>query len=441
MRLVSTVSFSILFNGVKSEKFAPSRGLRQGDPISPYLFLLAAEGLSSLIKDRCESSALQGVKVAESAPAISHLLFADDCLLFFKANLESVNHIRDVLELYCNASGQRVNLDKSSIFFSKGCSEALRHDIKDWLDVHQETLNEKYLGMPIDVGRDKNGKLQFLKDRIWKWVQGWFEKTLSAAAKDVLIKSVAQAIPTYSMSCFRLPRGLCQEINSILRKFWWGCKAGERKACWVAWSDMTKPRYMGGLGFRDIELFNLALLARQAWRVLQSPDSLSARILKARYFPATEFLQADLGSRPSQVWRAILDGRDTLKQGIIKRIGTGEATDPWNDNWLPRDGRLRPIACLAAHAPSRVSEFIDRTSATWNCEKLKECFLPMDVEAILNLPLSTRNQQDEWAWHYDRKGVFTVRSAYKMLVHTKTTREAWLGGSAASSDTKKVEKQ
>ena len=191
---------------------------------------------------------------------------------------------------------------------------------------------------------------------------------------------------------------------------------------------MTKPRYMGGLGFRDIELFNLALLARQAWRVLQSPDSLSARILKARYFPATEFLQADLGSRPSQVWRAILDGRDTLKQGIIKRIGTGEATDPWNDNWLPRDGRLRPIACLAAHAPSRVSEFIDRTLATWNCEKLKECFLPMDVEAILNLPLSTRNQQDEWAWHYDRKGVFTVRSAYKMLVHTKTTREAWLGG-------------
>jgi hypothetical protein len=88
-----------------------------------------------------------------------------------------------------------------------------------------------------------------------------------------------------------------------------------------------------------------------------------------------------------------------------------------------------------------VSEFIDRTTATWNCEKLKECFLPMDVEAILNLPLSTRNQQDEWAWHYDRKGIFTVRSAYKMLVHTKTSREAWLEGSASSSDTKKVEKQ
>ena len=141
--------------------------------------------------------------------------------------------------------------------------------------------------------------------------------------KKVLIKSVAQAIPVYSMSCFRLPRGLCDKITSIICQFWWGSKRGKRKPNWVAWDVMTRPKHVGGLGFRDIEIFNLALLARQAWRVLDDPDSLSAQVLKAAYFPGSDLLGAELGSHPSQIWRAILDGRDILAQGIIRRIGDG----------------------------------------------------------------------------------------------------------------------
>ena len=86
---------------------------------------------------------------------------------------------------------------------------------------------------------------------------------------------------------------------------------------------MTKPKYMGGLGFRDFELFNLALLARQAWRIVQEPDTLSARILKAVYYPSSGFLVAELGASPSRIWRAIIDGKEVLKQGLIRRIGTG----------------------------------------------------------------------------------------------------------------------
>lgn len=103
-----------------------------------------------------------------------------------------------------------------------------------------------------------------LKDMLWKRIQACLERTISVAAKDVLIKSVAQAIPTYSMSCFRLPRGLCKHINSILPKFWWDSNDEQRKTCWVVWSDMTKPCHMDGLGVRDIELFHLAQLVRQA---------------------------------------------------------------------------------------------------------------------------------------------------------------------------------
>jgi hypothetical protein len=97
--------------------------------------------------------------------------------------------------------------------------------------VENEPLNERYLGLPTDVGRTTNGAFKYLKDRVWNKVQGWIEQTLSAGGKDVLIKTVAQAIPTYTMGCFRLPRGLCELLNSLLRKFWWGSEKGKRKTC------------------------------------------------------------------------------------------------------------------------------------------------------------------------------------------------------------------
>jgi N-dimethylarginine dimethylaminohydrolase len=127
---------------------------------------LAAEGLSCLLKSRNESSSLSGIKVVSSAPTVSHLLFADDSLLFLRANRESVEEIKDVLGLYYRASGQHVNMDKSFIHFAKGCSQVVKDQIMDLLEVHNEALSEKYLGMPSDVGNST----KYLKDRVWKRV-------------------------------------------------------------------------------------------------------------------------------------------------------------------------------------------------------------------------------------------------------------------------------
>jgi hypothetical protein len=147
-----------------------------------------------------------------------------------------------------------------SIFFSKGYRQTIHNEIKSITHVENESLNEKYLGLATKVGRATNGVFQYIKDRVWKKVQGWIEQTLSAGGKEILIKVVAQAIPTYTMGCFRLPKCLCDHINSLLRKFWWGSERGKRKTSWVAWEKMIQPKYMGGMGFRDMEIFNLALL-------------------------------------------------------------------------------------------------------------------------------------------------------------------------------------
>ena len=141
------------------------------------------------------------------------------------------------------------------------------------------------------------------------------------------------AIPTYSMVVFKLSRCLCQHITSLVHKFWWESKASERKTTWFSWETMTMPNYKGGgLGLRDIEFFNLALLAHHVWRILQDPSTLSARMLKAAYFPNSDILTVKLGSHPSKVWRSLCEGRDTLKLGLIKCSGNGQSTNAWNYN-------------------------------------------------------------------------------------------------------------
>jgi hypothetical protein len=218
-----------MFNGKRVDEFKHCCGIRQGDHISPYLFLLAADGLSCLLKSRVQSPNHGGIQVAPLAPRVNHLLFAYDSLLFFRANGQGASEVTQVLDYYCQASGQRVNCDKPSIFFSKGCPNNVREEVEGILHVPNETLSEKYLGMPSDIGSSKNGAFKYLKDRLWGKVQGWIEKTMSSAGKDVLLKSVAQAVPVYSMSCFKLPRGLCEHLTMMIKQFWWGSKQGQHK--------------------------------------------------------------------------------------------------------------------------------------------------------------------------------------------------------------------
>jgi hypothetical protein len=258
---------------------------------------------------------------------------------------------------------------------------------------------------------------------------------MSVGEKEILIKAVVQAVPTYSMSCFRLPKGLCEHLTSLMRNFWWDCKDGKRKTCWVPWDQMIEPKSIGGLGFQDMELFNLALLAQQAWRISQEPNSLSARVLKVVYYLGRQdFLEDDLGSSPSCIWRSIVDGREVLKEGLIEHIGTGEKTAIWTTNWLPSENLRRPIRLAKPNQPQFVSELINHAEAAWKSDMLEEFFTPLDAMTIANIPLCTRRQEDFWAWHFDKQGSFLVCSAYYMLVRRREQHDATARNNAGRSD-------
>ena len=143
---------------------------------------------------------------------------------------------------------------------------------------------------------------------------------LSKAGKEVLIKAVAQAIPTFAMGCFDITKDLCDDISNMICKYWWSNQDKENKMHWISWETLTKPKE-GGLGFRDIHTFNLAMLAKQGWRLLQNPGSLCAQVLGAKYFPAGDVMKAKSKSGASYIWSSIHKGIQLLKNGLIWRIG------------------------------------------------------------------------------------------------------------------------
>ncbi|XP_062028661.1 uncharacterized protein LOC133744595 [Rosa rugosa] len=316
MKCVTTVKYAFLINDQHRGHLTPTRGLRQGDPLSPYLFLLCTEVFSALLERKVGNGELQGIKVCEGAPTIHHLLFADDSLLFGKATLHECLHIQNVLHDYELASGQQINFSKSSIVFSKRVPEVDKCAMTGFLGVSIEAKHEKYLGLPTYLGRNRTEPFAYIKENLSKKLAGWQGKLLSSAGKDLLIRVVAHALPSYAMSCFLLPKEFCDDLHQMCVRFWWGSKSNERKIHWMSWERLCRSKEEGGMGFRDLHAHNLALLAKQGWRLLRNPGTLVSRLFKARYFPGSSFLEAPAPNHASACWRGIFAASSVLRGGI-----------------------------------------------------------------------------------------------------------------------------
>jgi ribonuclease HI len=412
MTCVSTVRYRVRINSEESDIFSPSRGLRQGDPLSAYLFLLCAEGLTGMISRAEQQGELIGVRVCRDAPAITNLLFADDSLILMQADEGNASCLKRILDDYCKASGQLVSDAKSSIFFSPNTRVEDKEVICSILNILTEAMTDKYLGLPATVGMDRSDCFMFLVDRVIKRIDGWKEKLLSAGGREILLKAIAQAIPSYAMSVFKIPQKICKGIISAMSKYWWGDSANQKKMHWLAWWKMCVPKSKGGMGFRDIQCFNLALLAKQAWRLIDDPNSLCARVLRAKYFPTGDLLNAKLKSGSSFTWQSIWAGLQTFKKGHIWRVGQGTSINIWEDNWIPGGFSRKIFTPKGQNLLTRVSDLIDPYTNTWDEELLRQTFWLVDVKRILAIPLSNNGMEDFVSWNLTKTGIFSVRSAY-----------------------------
>lgn len=230
MQYVESVQFTVLINGEPGQPFSPQRGLRQGDPLSPYLFLFCAKGLSALLTEEEQKRHFSGLHINKHCPTITHLFYVDNNLIFFKAARKDCQTLKGIFNAYAKASGQVINFDKSQFTASKNTSLGIIEYIKSELNVTFTEHLGQYLRLPSQISRNKCQVFQAIKDRVWKVLQRWKEKPFSIGGKEVLIKAVAQAIPNYTMSCFKLPMTLCNEINGLYRclPFGYGCYWGRR---------------------------------------------------------------------------------------------------------------------------------------------------------------------------------------------------------------------
>ncbi|KAM1658248.1 hypothetical protein FF1_046366 [Malus domestica] len=293
-----------------------------------------------------ERGALYEFSVSANGTPISHMFFANDSVLFGHASVEEARGIVEVLRTYARGSGQAVNLSKSSIFFGSKTSNRVRRKIGRTMGIQCKSGFGRYFGLQSDFGHSKRVVFEEVWDRLESWLASWAEQFLSQAGKEVFVKAVAMAMPSYAMSCFKLPIG---------------------------------QKRVGGLGFRDIQCFNLAFLAKIGWRLIQNPGSLLATVLKEKYYPGKSFTEA----------------------------GKGRNTE---DPWVPRPSTFKVMPLVSLHATRD------------------------DVRLILSIPLSKTGCRDRMVWHHNANGVYSVRSGYGVAMNLMENGALGKKGCGSASD-------
>ena len=281
------------------------------------------------------------------------------------------------------------------------------------LGIQNEGGMGTYLGIPEDISGSKCKLFAFLKDKLMHRMNGWTGRWLSKGGKEVLIKSILLALPTYVMSTFLLPLEICENLTSAIAQFWWSSNPPKRGIHWAKWDKVCLSREEGGIGFRMIHEFNLALLAKQLWRLVQFPDSLVARVLRGRYYRLGSPLRVNAATGPSYVWTSISAARNLLLLGIRQKIHSGYEVKVWEDPWIPTNP-ARPAAPMAPvmHPNMRVSDLINQESKDWDVGLLENYVHPDDIPFIRSLAISSTHRRDSYCWNFTRNGQYTVKSGY-----------------------------
>eukprot|EP00253_Pinus_taeda_P023191 PITA_23191 len=350
--LISSSFFSILINGIPSSTFRPSRGLRQGDPLSPFLFIIMAEGLGRSINSAIRSQTLKGINL-HRAPTISHQQFVDDNMIFGHSSVQEARTLNTLLDNFSKASGALINKVKSQIFFFN-THQTTQRVIARILGFSIASLPSKYLGAPLNSSAQKQSSWTSLLERLEAKLFLWTHRSLNMASRLVLIKA---------------------------RNFLWGSTRPKRKWALVKWEKACLPKKAGGISLRDPEHSNAIMGAKIWWKWLSYPSTLWVRLWTAKYasnLPLEERIRMSEISKGSAIWNSAILHRDIIQKHSFWEVKDGEAHE------------------ILIESPEEV-----------------QCSL---ADELQTRKILKEIDQDKLRWGYEEKGTFTTKEAYHIIL-------------------------
>ncbi|KAG7569624.1 Endonuclease/exonuclease/phosphatase superfamily [Arabidopsis thaliana x Arabidopsis arenosa] len=335
---VSTASFSVQVNGDLAGFFKSERGLRQGCSLSPYLFVICMNVLSSLL-DRAAAMRKFGYHPRCKNMKLTHLCFADDIMVFSDGKITSMEGILQVFKDFAKASGLSISLEKSTLFLA-GVSNLSREVILTRFPFDVGSLPVRYLGLPLLTKRMSLDDCLPLLEKIRARISSWKHRLLSYAGRLQLLSSVIASLTNFWISAFRLPSACVREIEKICAAFLWsGPELNPRKNK-VTWKDVCKPKSEGGLGLKSIVEMNKVSCFKLIWRIVSCTDSLWVNWIRRELIRSASFWSVkENANKGSWMWRKLLKYRPQAKEFHSVEVRSGLQTSFWYDAWSPL-GRL-----------------------------------------------------------------------------------------------------
>ena len=378
----------------------------------------ALDYLGQLIQEKCAEKTWIPVKASRSGPAFSHLFFADDLLLFARANPENCATIRGVLDVFCSQSGQTISEAKSRVFFSPNLDKDHRDALGDILGFQSTPNLGRYLGFPLKHRGASSQDFNFVLEKVKKKLAGWKANLLSMAGRAILIQASTSAIPAYVMQNNLLPGKILDGIDRVNKNFLWNSSSTKQSMHWVGWRKVTSPKEIGGLGLQTAKGRNTALLAKLNWRFHTEGESQWAKVLRLKYCTHQRLISRNEANLPgSRTWKSMKKGKEIFRKGTKWIPGYESNLSFWNDSWSNL-GTLRNIIqgpLTVESSNLRVKDVADMGGWKWDRLHIE---LPEEVKREIQatpIPFVRRNE-DRLAWKLSPRGSFELKSAYLLAI-------------------------
>ncbi|XP_071689538.1 uncharacterized protein [Rutidosis leptorrhynchoides] len=419
--------FRFLLTGHLPTSFFIERGVRQGDPLSPFLFLIATEGLNLILKRACREGLFKGVEVGMDKIGLSHLQFADDTIFFGEWRSQNFCNLMKILKCYKNLSGLKINFHKS-VLYGVGVASIDIEGLASRVGCKVGDLPFIYLGLSVDKNMSKEQSWKPVIEKFYLKLSNWKARSISYGGRLTLIKSVLSSLPLYYFSLFRAPLSVLKSLEYIRRNFFWGGTGENSKLSWVKWDECLLPYDFGGLNIGSLRGKNLALLGKWFWRAKTEPNALWVTIIKSIYgsnglLPPTCLSgPVGCGSVWSNIFRAVImiEKLDTnFASSFIKIIGDVADTDFWNDSWLcgaPLKQRFPRLFHLDEDSNARVQDritWMDHSfvcNFRWKRDVSGRAINELDsLMALLNDYVKQDKAKDSWIWNLAGNGLFSTK--------------------------------